>query len=112
MPHLLIVKYTPPASAQTQKKIAIALFIVSVLITFDSIDGAEPLFGRAERREAHIKFRKSFVRDKLLQKALQSLARYRSPKFCETLHGFCHDQLVNSRASTVAVLFGVIEAAT
>jgi hypothetical protein len=57
---------------------AIALFIVSVLITFDSIDGAEPLFGRAERCEAHIKFRKAFFRDKLLQKALQSPARYRS----------------------------------
>jgi hypothetical protein len=48
---------------------AIALFIVSVLITFDSTDGVEPWIGRGERRVARIKFRQAFSCDKLCRKA-------------------------------------------
>jgi hypothetical protein len=50
MAHLLAEKYRPPMRAQTQAKMATALFIVSIpiviVIVFDSINGVEPFIGR------------------------------------------------------------------
>src|SRR3984957_7406646 len=59
MEHLLAEKYRPPIRAQTQAKMATALFIVSipVVIVLDSTNGVEPFIGRGRSHWRRIKFR-------------------------------------------------------
>src|ERR1700688_627589 len=59
MAHLLAEKYRPPIRAQTQAKMATALFIVSIptVIVFDSINGVESFIGRGRSHWRRIKFR-------------------------------------------------------